>query len=143
MIEVRQDLWEVPADVRCVTTNGTVTRAGNVMGGGCAREAAERYPDAPRALGELILCHGNHVYLLNAELVAFPTKDEVRDPSTVERIRQSIDELIALTDLYGWRKVALPRPGCGLGGLTWSDVLPILAPLDDRFLIVDFPKGRA
>lgn len=141
MIEVRQDLWTLDANTRCVTTNGTVTASGNnVMGGGCAREAAIRYPDAPRQLGEYIARWGNHVYILVPGLVAFPTKDEVYEPSTLERIRKSLDELVALTDIYEWRTVAIPRPGCGLGGLTWGEVLPLVQDLDDRFLIVDFPR---
>ena len=141
MIELRQDLWTVNADVLCVTTNGTVTDHGtNVMGGGCAAEAARLYPNLPARYGDFILAHGNHVFLLYPSLVMFPTKEDVRDPSTVARVNQSLLELEALTDLYGWDRVALPRPGCGLGGLSWvEDVYPLVAGLDDRFLLVDFP----
>lgn len=144
MIEVQQDLWSVEADVHCVTTNGTVTPTGlNVMGGGCAREAAMRYPDAPLALGGLIREHGNHVYLLAPGLVAFPTKEDVRNPSTVERVSDSVYQLVSLADLYGWQRVALPRPGCGLGGLSWeNDVRDwITRRLDGRFILVDFPRA--
>lgn len=145
MIEVQQDLWTVDADVRCVTTNGTVTADGlNVMGAGCAREAANFYPEAPHTLGALIQVHGNHVYLIGPKLVAFPTKEDVRDRSTAGRVWQSAVELVALTNLYGWRKVALPRPGCGLGGLSWDDVRPMLvSSLDERFILVDFAPPRA
>jgi hypothetical protein len=144
VIEVRQDLWTVEADVRCVTTNGTVTPEGlNVMGGGCAREAAERYPLAPRQLGRLLAVHGNHVYLLDGGLVSFPTKEDVWDNSTIETVRRSVVELETLTDLYGWQNVALPRPGCGLGGLFWDDVFPLVNELDDRFILVDFPTSPA
>jgi len=145
MIEVEQDLWSVEADVRCVTTNGTVLSGGNnVMGAGCALEAVLRYPDVSYELGSLIKAHGNHVYLLRPDLVSFPTKEDVRNPSTIERVESSIFQLRKLADMYRWSKVALPRPGCGLGGLDYDNqVLPLLEShlWDDRFIIVDFPKG--
>lgn len=146
MIEIEQDLWEVEANVRCVTTNGTVTAAGsNVMGAGCALEAAKRYPDAPWLLGAMIRAHGNHVYLLDSDLVAFPTKEDVQERAKRMTILRSAYELLNLTNLYGWKKVALPRPGSGLGGLNYErNVRPLLSGLlDDRFLIVDYPRIAA
>lgn len=143
MIEVEHNLWDLEADVRCVTTNGTVMADGsNVMGGGCAFECARLYPDVPRRLGQMIERYGNHVYLLGPELVSFPTKEDVRNRSTRMRVLTSAYELLALANLYGWEKIALPRPGSGLGGLNYElTVRPLLTGLlDDRFLIVDFPR---
>jgi hypothetical protein len=145
MIEVSQNLWDVDADVRCVTTNGTIRfKDGlwwNVMGGGCAKEAAIRYPRIAATLGGMIHAHGNHVYLLTPNLVAFPTKEDVRNPSTPGRITQSLFELSMLQKIYGWEKVALPRPGSGLGGLNYErDVRPMVSVLGDWLIIVDFPK---
>lgn len=141
MIEVQQDLWTVDADVRCITTNGTVTGHGtNIMGGGCAAEAARLHPQLPARYGDFILKHGNHVFLVYPGLVMFPTKETISDPATLACVARSVGELEALTDLYGWARVALPRPGCGLGGLSWDDVYPIVAALDDRFILVDFPR---
>lgn len=144
MIELQHDLWEVECDVRCITTNGIVTAAGtNIMGGGCAREAVERYPDVPWTLGALLKEHGNHVYLLGPKLVSFPTIEHRLGRATRQRILTSTYELLSLTKLYGWKKVALPRPGAGLGGLNYERVVrPLLSGLlDDRFLIVDFPRA--
>lgn len=143
MIEVEHDLWDLDVDVRCVTTNGSVLNGKNPMGGGCAREARERYFSVERQLGAMIQAHGNHVYLLAPDLVAFPTKVVISAPASLGLIERSVRELVTLTDLYGWNKVALPRPGCGLGGLRWRDVRPALVHLDDRFLIVDYPRIAA
>ena len=50
-------------------------------------------------------------------------------------------ELVLFADVYGWKRVALPQPGCGLGGLKWAEVGPVLGQLlDDRFIILDFPQ---
>lgn len=145
MNELAVDLWEIECDVRCITTNGTVKADGaNIMGGGCAREAAERHPGLPFAYGSLIRRFGNHVYLTPYGLVMFPTKDTIQDRASTSLIAVSARELVALANLYAWKHVALPRPGAGLGGLDYDlDVRPVLAPiLDSRFTIIDFPSPK-
>lgn len=55
MLEIRGNLWDHlgTADVICITTNGFVKRDGNaVMGRGCARQAATRYPQIQTTLGQ-------------------------------------------------------------------------------------------
>ncbi len=51
-------------------------------------------------------------------------------------IQDSIAQLLTLVDEKGWAKVALPIPGTGAGELPIEVVLPLLAPLDARFLLV-------
>ncbi len=146
MIELVANLWEVPAQVRCITTNGTVMASGkNVMGGGCAREAAERYPELPLVLGNLLKTYGNHVQIMYVVpgfkefLVAFPTKDNVVYNSYTSLIARSCRELVFLCDRFHFDSIVIPRPGAGLGGLEWDDVKPICEQyLDDRFTIVSF-----
>lgn len=143
MIEKVTDLWTEPADARCITTNGTITKTGAlVMGGGVALAAKERHPQLPRIWGTLVQLHGNHVRLvvIGSELLfAFPTKEDVKEPSTIERVEKSAHELMAYMDKYPlFNKVLLPYPGCGLGGLRWRDVKPVLVPiLDDRVWIIN------
>ena len=141
MLNQAVDLWKIEANVRCITTNGTVLPNGrNIMGGGCAGEAASQWPVLPLLHGDLITRHGQHVFLLGA-LVMFPTKRNIRDKASLDLIVQSARELVTLTDLYGWSRVAVPRPGAGLGGLQWEAVEEILEPiLDDRFTIVSYPN---
>lgn len=46
-------------------------------------------------------------------------------------------ELANLASREGWKKVLLPRAGCGAGERLWSEVHPILERfLDDRFDVI-------
>lgn len=138
------DLWDVLADARVITTNGSVKTSGRaVMGRGCALQATQRYAFLQLTLGKAIQAHGNHVALLveptgDAALCSFPVKHAWMERADLILIAQSATELRELTNAKGWLSVVLPRPGCGNGGRKWaSEVRPILQPiLDDRFLVV-------
>lgn len=147
MRDVEDDLWKIPCDAICITTNRVVTAQGRlVMGGGCAAEARNLYPDIDRVWGQMILNFGPGVYTYEIQqgpvLVSFPTKDHWKHPSTLEMIEDSTRKLVDLTNHRGWKRVLIPRPGCGLGGLSWeNEVKPLLAPLlDGRFTVVGFPS---
>lgn len=148
MREIYGDLWELSdemeADAVCITTNSTITFKGeNVMGGGCAKEAKERYPDLPYMYAQALLMNQNgpgnipvvfsHAWLTKAksykkfDLIMFPTKNEVWKDSSLELIEKSAWHLITLQDWNKWKTVLLPRPGCGLGGLDWDEeVKPLM-----------------
>ncbi len=151
MLEQTGNLWTLPADARCITTNG-MTRPSDgcaVMGKGCAEEARHRFPGVDTYLGMMLDQHGNHVHqLMEAPkkpmgsgvwvLVSFPTKHHWREKSDLELITQSCVELLEVADTQpSWETVLLPRPGCGAGGLSWSVVKQVIAPLlDDRIVVV-------
>lgn len=141
MIEQFTNLWETPGDARCITTNGSITSRGTgVMGRGCAKQAADRYPNLPTRLGAGLRLYGNVVQILallpDGPLVAFPVKHRWNERADLDLIAQSVQQLIALADRDGWQTVVLPRPGVGNGLLPWEKVRPLLAPLDDRFIVV-------
>lgn len=143
MIELTGDLWQLQPhfDVVGITTNGQVDSKGAaVMGGGCALEAAQRYPTLPLRLGQRLQIWGNHChvfYIGRDVIVSVPTKDDWRDPSDLNLILRSLGELQSLANERGWKKILLPRPGVGLGRLDWeTQVKPICRLLDDRFCIV-------
>lgn len=142
MQEVKGDLWDYPADIRCITTNGFVKQNGAcVMGRGCAKEARDKFPGIDKALGRAILTVGNHVNLLleYGNIVSFPVKHTWNQQADPELIKRSAEELLILTNAYGWDTVVIPRPGCGNGGLKWENLKPLLEPiLDDRFHIITF-----
>lgn len=168
MKEETADLWEIPADIRVITTNGTVKKNGEaVMGRGCAREAAVRWPYLPALLGRVNgrtlrngseYSDGNHVVCLKNnpagdgwDLFTFPVKHNWWDKADIKLISRSAEELAmvfrdakhflgaddtGIPEYYPLR-IAMPRPGCGNGGLKWEDVRPVLEHLlDDRFVVV-------
>lgn len=143
MREIYGDMWSIECDAFCITTNGIVKRDGKaVMGAGVARQARDKFTGIDAVLGNLIRNHGNVCQVIvdvpsYPALVAFPTKNDYRNPSTFELIETSAHQLVRIATEKGWTKVILPRPGCNNGRLNWSDVRQSLEPiLDDRFFII-------
>lgn len=155
MREAFGDLWVLKGDLVCITTNGAVNKGGNnVMGAGCALEARTRYPGIERKIGTslatgrlafLYLGRCYDVFGMGRELAAFPTKFHWKGKSDLALIEQSARELMEfLSGAKTFEQVLLPRPGCGLGGLNWNTVQPLLASiLDDRVVVVGFEREQA
>jgi hypothetical protein len=107
------------------------------MGRGVARQAALRFPGIVEKLGSLMAEQGNHVFDLGSGIVSFPVEDTAWSQPDVRLIARSAEELRILADCSGWRRVFVPRPGCGGGGLVWKDVKPALETwLDGRFTVI-------
>jgi len=135
-----------------------------VMGRGCAKQATKRFPEIEHKLGNAITKYGNGIFLLAEErgtkILSFPVKhtsmvctsphqmvthmrNRISIGNTIpgwaliadlELIRKSAQQLIEGIERRGWTNVALPRPGCGAGELSWTQVEPILSSiLDNRF----------
>lgn len=138
------NIWELAiSKVICITTNGVLSGGGLnlVMGKGIALEAKERFPGIDGMAGHLIRQYGNRVHHLGKrdtyEIVTFPTKNHWKDPSNLDLIGRSADQLSALAGVKGWKEVYLPHVGCQNGGLVWEDVYAVLSQiLDDRFIAV-------
>ena len=141
MQEVTGDLWTYPADFRVITTNGDVRHDGAcVMGRGCAKEAAGKWPNLPYELGMMIKINGNHVfYLDDYRLFTFPVKHHWNEPADLKLIIRSVLDFRVL--LHGVDATyVMPRPGCGNGQRTWEEVKPLLQDLPDNVHVIDFPK---
>jgi pimeloyl-ACP methyl ester carboxylesterase len=139
MIEMKGDLWTYPGDFRVVPTNGVTRNDGTaIMGAGIALQARNRYPDLEAQLGKLILDGGNHVYMLNHGVVAFPTKYHFMNPSDFTLVRQSARELLTLSYGYPDKVFILPRVATGLGGLDWRAVKTLIDSilLSRQFIVV-------
>lgn len=114
-----------------------------VMGKGLARSFAEAYgDDIMRDYVRLCNTKALHPGDVRFErMLAIPracapswehhvallaTKDHWRDPSKLEWIDSGLLNLRRKMNLYGHTSLAIAPPGCGLGGLAWSDVHPLV-----------------
>ena len=148
MFEVKGNLWNLPADVIAITTNGMVKKNGEcVMGRGCALQAKTAYPGIALTLGDLITRLGNNVHRIPQDrddriIFSFPVKENWFDNADLDIIELSCFQLVEEVDkleleLNRRPFVAVPRPGCGNGKLSWDDVRPICKHyFDDRFGVV-------
>lgn len=71
--------------------------------------------EVPQAL------HTKVQYIIN-----FPTKDSWRAKSRVEYIQTGLRDLTEQITRLNIRSIALPPLGCGLGGLQWSQIKPLI-----------------
>ena len=136
------DLWEAnPNFIRCITTNGTVKRNGDlVMGRGNALQALRRYPGIQTILGHHVKSSGNKVcYLLDFNIASFPVKHDWHEKADIQLIKTSCIQLNELLNNLN-RSAVLPRPGCSNGRLNWEEeVRPIIAQiLSDRVWVITF-----
>lgn len=167
MKEIKSDLFEMiyedGVDAICITTNGMYLTDGRAaMGGGCAGVCAKRWPETAFRLGKCLKNFLTNVPFIIGALDAdgeylepslkiikeqkfktlifsFPTIDDLMDGAKLKLIENSAKELKALVDRFGLKGVIVPRPGCGIGSLSYKDVKPILEEFfDDRFTIVSF-----
>lgn len=143
MRERHGNIWRLVgiADAICVTTNAIVKSNGALtMGAGIAKEAVMHFPGIQFNLGKAVQQFGNIPVIGTVKegtrIVSFPTKNDWKDPSDMFLIKRSAEALVDMANRFNWKYIALPRLGCGLGGLQWEDVSKILSPLfDDRFVI--------
>lgn len=110
-----------------------------VMGAGLAKEFARRYPKivAPYqkacATNKLrpgkvfvITLSSNSATYSEKYVVCFPTKDNWREPSELSFIKYGLLDLVDVIESLNIRSIAIPKLGCGLGGLKWGDVRPLI-----------------
>ena len=58
----------------------------------------------------------------------FPTKDHWRDPSQLSYIEKGLEALVGCMSQIGIgpHGICIPKLGCGLGGLDWNEVRPMI-----------------
>ena len=104
-----------------------------VMGKGLALQVARRWPDC-RGPYKAACLNGK---LSRGRVLAWPkpkggwifqtpTKVHWREPSTAGLVRASVRALLAAAARRGVHTVGVPRLGCGLGGLPWTEVRRII-----------------
>jgi len=101
-----------------------------VMGAGLALAFAKRFPDI-KALHRLVTRQGllapGLVYMAGS-IALFPTKRHWQDASSIADIQAGLASIAAELPAKQWaaRSIAIPALGCGLGGLRWADVRPLI-----------------
>ena len=59
-------------------------------------------------------------------IICLATKADWRDSSKIEYVSAGLDNLANQIKALGIRSVAIPKLGCGLGGLDWNKVRPLI-----------------
>ena len=142
---IKANMLEYPMQ----TITNTVNCVG-AMGRGLALQFKRCYPmyntdyvqkcrDNKVKVGKPYLFEGP--YGLPAEvhpwILSFPTKYHWKDPSKLSWIEDGLDYLVANYKKWGIMSLSMPKLGCGLGGLEWKVVKPIMFErLDPMEIIV-------
>ena len=124
---VKGDIFQSPAQVLTNTVNCV-----GVMGKGVALEFKNRFPrlyndyqqkcDKGQVVpGKPYLWEDDSVQILN-----FPTKRHWRDNSLLQDIEDGLKDIALSYERLGIQSIAMPALGCGLGGLKWSEVQPLI-----------------
>lgn len=145
---VRGDIFSSPAQVLTNTVNCV-----GLMGKGVALEFKMRYPkmfndykikcdQGDVKAGQPYLWEDDSVQVLN-----FPTKRHWKDGSLLQDIEDGLKYLTENYEQMGLQSLAMPALGCGLGGLEWSEVQPLivkhLGAIPDLDVYVYEPHGAA
>jgi O-acetyl-ADP-ribose deacetylase (regulator of RNase III) len=105
-----------------------------IMGAGLALQFKKTYPKMYK--GYKMVCQqgklqpGHLLYSSVKEhgktVLSFATKGHFKNPSELEYIERGLIQFRTNYKDLGIDSVAFPMLGCGLGGLKWSDVKPLM-----------------
>lgn len=121
------DLFKSKAQTLVATVNCV-----GIMGKGIAKEFRQRFPDMYKAYfkackrGELQSGRLFYYKDLVSSILCFPTKDNWKGSSKYEFIEAGLKAIVENYQKWGIDSLALPPLGCGLGGLDWSKVKPLI-----------------
>lgn len=145
------DILESQADAIVIPVN-----CKGVWGAGLALDAKRKWPLAFREYrsdyeagvvrpGRISVCRP-YIPNSNQLIFAFPTKDHWREPSRLIWIHAGLTSMVTDLAIQECRSVAVPPLGCGLGGLAWADVRPLieqhLSAIDGLTVEVYEPASR-
>ena len=125
------------------------------MGKGIALQFKKAYPENFEAYQKACRAHEvqpGRMFIFAREsmldvkfIINFPTKRHWKGKSRYEDIEDGLKALVADVRRLGTRSIAIPPLGCGLGGLDWDRVRPMIqaafAELPDVEVILFEPAG--
>jgi O-acetyl-ADP-ribose deacetylase (regulator of RNase III) len=132
MIELTQgDILKANAEALVNTVNCV-----GIMGRGIALQFRKAFPDNFKAYeaackaqlvqpGKMFIHDLNRLYNPRF-IINFPTKRHWKSKSRIEDIELGLVDLIDFAKQQQFRSIAVPPLGCGLGGLDWEKVRPLI-----------------
>ena len=79
-------------------------------------------------------------------IINFPTKGHWKERSRLEHIEAGLADLQNVIKEKNIRSIAIPPLGCGMGGLNWDEVRPMIEAalhgLDDVDVVIFSPEGE-
>lgn len=118
-----------------------------IMGAGLAKEFKDRFPEYFEDYKEAcdhgymkvgrVLIHPMWGYRPKFDIISFPTKHHWKNLSSLEIINAGLLSLVQCIKINYICSIAIPALGCGLGGLEWDEVKPLI----DGAFSVDEMKG--
>lgn len=151
MIELtRGNLLEAPVEALVNTVNCV-----GYMGKGIALQFKQAFPanfkhyETACHAGDVVpgkmMIHDNGGLVNPRYIINFPTKRHWKGKSRIEDIESGLKALVADVERLGIRSIAVPPLGCGLGGLEWRVVRPMIeqafAALPDVQVLLFEPVG--
>ena len=128
---IQGDILKADAEALVNTVNCV-----GVMGRGVALQFRKAFPtnfkvykaackDNQVKPGKMFVCDLNRLYNPRF-IINFPTKRHWQGKSCMEDIRSGLSDLIDFVQQQKIRSIAIPPLGCGLGGLNWAEVRPLI-----------------
>jgi O-acetyl-ADP-ribose deacetylase (regulator of RNase III) len=106
------------------------------MGKGIALQFKQAFPENFKAYEKVCRTHELHAGMMfvfrtgmlgNPKfIINFPTKRHWRGKARIDDIRTGLSALIDEIQQLGINSIAVPPLGCGLGGLSWGEVRPMI-----------------
>ena len=155
MIEYRTgDILATDAEAVVIPTNCL-----GVMGAGLAKQARDKWPGLEVAYKEACAhMKPGRIWVWTHSwqdgmpvIICLPTKDRWKNPSRLEYVASGLACLaFAINDdrnINALDTIAIPPLGCGLGGLRWESVGPMIEAFGKRFgghtILIYPPQGLA
>lgn len=130
---VKGDILKADAEALVNTVNCV-----GIMGRGIALQFKKAFPENFKAYkaacnhkqiepGKMFIYDLNRLYNYNPRfIINFPTKRHWKNKSHIEDIKLGLADLIDAIQQQQIRSIAIPPLGCGLGGLNWEEVRPLI-----------------